>query len=313
MSKSLLPITALGWLLLAVSGALQAGDKTFTNPQPVHIHGLPMGHGGTPISTEEPFISRDGRFLFFNTNKLENHKDLHYAERISGRWHYRGEIGDGINTAKEVEGNPTMDADYNFLYIDSSTEPMARWSRFNPNTGKLGVVRHLTGIPKRVIKPFKSFKGNIGVEVSPDGDTLYFSRATWKMFFFKLGPFEDSDIYFCKRRGNQYVYNEAEAKRIMRNINTPDMEYAAGISADGLEIFFTRLVIKEQKKDWFHSKIMRATRSNTHEPFGPPQPIDAIGSNAFVEGPALGPDGKELYYHKQESEKFRLYKVSRAQ
>ncbi len=313
MSKTLLSITALGWLLLTLSTSLQAGDKTFTNPQPVHIHGLPMGHGGTPISTEEPFISRDGRFLFFNTNKLENNKDLHYAERVRGRWHYRGEIGDRINTAKEVEGNPTMDADYNFIYIDTSANTMARMARFNPATGKLEGLRDVAGIPERVIKPFSSFQGNMGVEISPDGDTLYFSRATWKMFFFKLGQFKDSDILFSKRRGGQYVYDDSEAKRIMQNINTPDMEYAAGISADGLELFFTRLVIKKQKKGWFHSKIMRATRKSTKEPFGHPQVIDAIGGNFFVEGPALGPDGNELYYHKQEGEKFRLYKVSRAQ
>ena len=37
----------------------------FRNPQAVEINGLPLGAGGTPISTEEPFISRDGRFLFF--------------------------------------------------------------------------------------------------------------------------------------------------------------------------------------------------------------------------------------------------------
>jgi hypothetical protein len=307
------PITAafLALLITGLSSPLHAGDKTFVNPQRVPIYNLPMGHGGTPISTEEPFISRDGRFLFFNTNKLENHKDLHFAERIKGRWYYRGEVDNRVNTEKEVEGNPTMDANYNLIYIDTATAPMARWSRFNPATGNLGVIRDVKGIPEREIKPFKYFKGNMGVEVSPDGETLYFSRATWKMFFFKLGPFEDSDIFFCKRRGDRYVYDEAEAKRIMQNINTPDMEYAAGISADGLEIFFTRLVIKEQKKGWFHSKIMRATRNSTKEPFGHPQVIDAIGGDFFVEGPALGPDENELYYHKQHGEKFMLYKVSR--
>ena len=37
------------------------------------------------LGIEEPFISRDGRFLFFNSGEKENHKDLHYLEGIPER------------------------------------------------------------------------------------------------------------------------------------------------------------------------------------------------------------------------------------
>lgn len=93
---------------------LEAPSK-FENPQAVDIHGLPNGAGVTPISTEEPFVSRDGRFLFFNTGEHENNKDLHYAEFIRNRWVYRGQIGPNVNNAKDVQGNPTMDSSYNFF------------------------------------------------------------------------------------------------------------------------------------------------------------------------------------------------------
>ena len=39
--------------------------------------------------------------------------------------------------------------------------------------------------------------------------------------------------------------------------------------------------------------------------------IEAIGRNNFVEGPAISSDEKELYYHKLENNKFRLFKVTR--
>lgn len=303
--------TVVALIVALYSVHIYADEAIFTNPQPVPIANLPKGYGGTPISTEEPFVSRDGRFLFFNTGDKENHKDLHFAEWKNGRWQYRGEVGEKVNTAKEVEGNPTMDADYNFFYIDSSTKTMAIKSHFYPITGKLGALRNVKGIPERVVKPFNRFQGNMGVEVSADGNTLYFSRATWQMRGFSLGPFEDSDILFSQRHNGKYLYDEAEAKRVMQYINTPDMEYAASISADGLELFFTRLPLADLKKGKVHSWIMHATRSNLMEAFGMPKVIDAIGVDDFVEGPCIGPDGKELYYHKRVGEKFRLYKVTR--
>lgn len=299
-------------LLLALPPLdLIAAELVFSHPQPVTISNLPKGDGDTPISTEEPFVSRDGRFLFFNTGDRENHKDLHFAEWKAGHWQYRGEVDNKVNTAKEVEGNPTMDADYNFFYIDSSTRTMVRKSRFYPITGKLGALRDERGVPERVITPFKRFIGNMGVEISADGDTLYFSRATWQMRGFSLGPFEDSDILFSRRKEGKYIYDEAEAKRVMQYINTPDMEYAASLSANGMELFFTRLPLADLKQGIVHSQIMRASRSNLMEAFGRPRAIAAIGSDDFVEGPSITPDGSELYYHKRVGEKFRLYKVTR--
>lgn len=298
-------------LLLTTSVQLYATETNFTHPQPVTIANLPKGYGGTPISTEEPFVSRDGRFLFFNSGDKENHKDLHFAEWKQGGWRYRGEVDDKVNTAKEVEGNPSMDAAYSFFYIDSSTKTMVRKSHFYPITGKLGAIRDEKGVPERDVKPFKRFQGNMGVEVSADGNTLYFSRATWQMRGFSLGPFEDSDILLSRRQDGKYIYDEVEAKRVMQYINTPDLEYAASISENGLELFFTRLSMADLKKGKVHSQIMRATRSNTMEAFGMPQPIAAIGNHDFVEGPSIGPDGSELYYHKRVGEKFRLYKVTR--
>lgn len=300
-------------LLLSLAPPSHAGSAPFTNPQPVPIYNLPAGHDGTPISTEEPFVSRDGRFLFFNTGKEENNKDLHYAAWQDGRWIYRGELGPKINTGREVEGNPTMDAFNNFYYIDSKTRTMVRRSRFDPATGTLRSVQDEWGVPEREIVFLNRFHGNMGVEVSAAGDCLYFSRATWRMIGFKLGPFEDSDILFSHRQGNGFVYDQRKAERVMQHINTPDMEYAASISADGLELFFTRLPIDDLRRGKVHSQIMRAIRTSLKEPFSKPLPIAAIGNSDFVEGPSIGPNGRELYYHRREGGKFRLYKVTRTE
>ena len=82
------PVTKSFLLILSLCFTLhwpasEAGISTtsgFNNPQKVNIDGIPAGSEGLPLNIEEPFISRDGRFLFFNSGEKENHKDLYYAE-----------------------------------------------------------------------------------------------------------------------------------------------------------------------------------------------------------------------------------------
>ncbi|MFQ5581152.1 MAG: hypothetical protein ACE5F3_00810 [Mariprofundaceae bacterium] len=302
-------------LTLALAVSLQAKSlygHNFHHPREVHISGLPKGAGGTPISTEEPFVSRDGRFLFFNTGHKEGNKDMHYARRVGKRWVYRGEIGPAINTPKEVQGNPTMDAQGRFYFIDTTASHMARGGIFHPVSGTLDGLYKLDFLPDRDVRLFKQrFTGNMGVEVGPDGRTMYFSRATWDLNLWFPGEILASNILLSERRGNRFVFDESRAKHIMQNVNTDELEYAAGISRDGLEFFFTRLSRESFRKGHPKSKIMRATRPSRNVPFGRPEEILAIGHDDFVEGPALSADERELYYHKHVGKKFRLFKVVR--
>jgi len=292
--------------------AVGSDIATFSKPQPVEITGLPEGAGGTPISTEEPFISRDGRFLFFNTGHKEGNKDLHYAEYRAGRWVYRGEIGPNINTPKEVQGNPTMDARGRFYFVDTTASHMARGGIFHPASGTLDGLYELAFLPDRDVRFFKQrFTGNMGVEVSADGRTLYFSRATWDLNLWFPGEILASNILFSEKHGSRFVFDASRAKQIMQNVNSDELEYAACISRNGQELFFTRLSRESFRHGHPKSRIMRATRPSPDVPFGKPQEIRAIGHNDFVEGPALSADERELYYHKRAGKKFRLFRVVR--
>jgi hypothetical protein len=231
--------------------------KRFADPQPVLIRDLPLGSGGTPISTEEPFVSRDGRFLFFNSAQQENNKDLHYAEWRQGGWVYRDEIGPDINNAKEVQGNPTMDRYGNFFFIDSATKTMIRAGRFRPESGRIEDVREMIragrfrpesgriedvrevrGVPPKDVRLLaQKLHGNMGVEITADGDIAFFSRATWKLKGISLGGIIGSELLFARKLGEEFLYDEREARRVLATINTQDLEYAASISADGLELF----------------------------------------------------------------------------
>ena len=137
---------------------------------------------------------------------------------------------------------------------------------------------------------------NFDVEISPDGRTLYFADGV-----FSGNSFPDtSDLAYAVDSGSGFVRNPA----IMANLNTADLEYAAGISANGLELFFTRLRLSTVE-----TTIYRTTRPDTSSPFGPPQRVSAI--SGFVEAPSLSPDEKSLYYHKNDGGKFVIYRVTR--
>ncbi len=298
--------------LITDAGATGLISTPFENPQPVQIQNLPMGSGGTVISTEEPFISRDGRFLFFNTATQENNKDLHYAKWQTDQWQYQGEIGPDINTAINVEGNPSMDSNNQFFFVDSGTNHMISKAIFTETNGLLDLITELEAVPARFIDPVtEKFHGNMGVEASSDGDLVFYSRATWPFLGNDVGTIEASDLAFVTREGGEYMYDPVSVANIMQNINTDDLEYAASISADKRELFFTRLASTDIAVGNIRSKIMYARRDNADEPFPVPTMITSIGGDDFVEGPAISADGESLYYHKREGDKFRLYKVTR--
>ncbi len=293
-----------------VKGVESVNQSKFSAPEKVTVENLPVWHGRTTMSLEEPFVSRDGQFLFFNSNEHENNKDLHYARLINDKWVYRGEVGPGINRLKQVDANPSMDDKYNFYYIASETKSFIKKGKFNPATEQVTGIEEITGFPE--IEPhLLKFKisTNMGVEVSSDGNTAYFSRATFRMIGLKVTGIMTSDILFSEKIGGQFVYHESYAKRIMTNINTSDLEYAASISNDGLILFFTRLSAKDLDSNNIRSAILYATRTSRSNPFGLPKIIRSIGTSNFVEGPSISGDGKELYYHKREGKKFGLYKV----
>jgi len=291
---------------------LDQQSYAFSNPQRVIIRNLPNGFESTEISTEEPFISRDGRYLFFNSGEKEGAKDLYYAELKNEDWVFQGAVDSTVNSTSEVQGNPSMDTFNRFYFIDSSSEQMVKVGDFKPALKKLEHLRDVLNIPGREVEFFSQrVSGNMGVEVSADGKSLYFDRATWKLKGFTLGIIIESDIMLATKKDENFVYDEGVSKQFLANINTPDLEYAESLSTDGKEIFLTKLKRADLEKGIRKSSIMQATRSSLLDPFGTPKPILSIGSEDFVEGPSISNDGKELYYHKLVGEKFQIFKVTR--
>jgi hypothetical protein len=284
-------------LLLALTACQSAGTiasqrereyTAFGNPERVTIRGY-SDHA------MEPFITRDGRYLFFNnSNDPSVNTNLHYAERINDlAFEYKGEIA-GANT-KALEGVPTMDKNGFFYFVSTRSyeETLSTIYRGRFGGGAVTDVKVVEGVSERV-------RGvvNFDAEVSVDGKTLYFVDG---VFSGKPVP-DKADIAIAMRSGMSFR-RLAESAELLKSINTDALEYAACISSDELELFFTRVGKNGPA-------IYRAIRKKATQPFDPPERVAAV--NGFVEAPTLSPDDRSLYYHLKEGERFVIYKVTRA-
>lgn len=261
----------------------------FSTPERVALR----GYSGDAM---EPFLSPDGRFLFFNNlNAPSVDTNLHYAERVDAlTFDYRGEVL-GVNSPS-LDAVASMDQNGDFVFVSTRSyqESLSTlyWGKFA--SGTVSGVSIISGVSR-----METGWLNFDAGISPDGQTLYFADG-----HFASGGIPDSaDLVVAARSGSgfQRLPNSAD---ILRNVNSNALEYAPAISADGLDLFFTRLESASGEP-----AIFVARRANTSQSFGTPQKISAI--TGFVEAPTLSADGRSLYYHKREGSTFVLYRVTR--
>jgi hypothetical protein len=274
-------------------------DNNTVNPNPVIEFGQPVkvqmiGYSGNIM---EPFVSRDGTILLFNNlNAAPENTNLHWATKMNDTtFQYNGEIA-GVNTT-DLEGVPTLDNAGNLYFVSTRNYATTLSTLYQCNflNGTVTNVQLINGVSK-----LQAGWLNFDVEVSADGQTLYFVDA---LFDQTLNP-TTADLVIAKK-SNSGFQRLSNSDAIMKNINTDALEYAACISVDQLELYFTRLVVPFTATS--SPEIFVSTRQNVNEPFGTPSKIQSI--TGFVEGPTIAPDQKTLYYHKKENNKYVLYLV----
>ena len=139
------------------------------------------------------------------------------------------------------------------------------------------------------------------VELSADGNQMIFAEGT-----FSGGSTPDeTDLFLAERGANGFV-RSSDGARILKTVNSADgQEYAPSLSADGLELFFTRLT-----GWWMFRKVQiyRAVRTSVTAPFGTPVHVPLEG---FVEGPTISADGRSLYFHRLDDGRFGIWRVTR--
>jgi WD40 repeat protein len=247
----------------------------------------------------EPFISRDGQYLFFNSmTRGKRSKDIFYATKVDDyTFQFKGEVKN-INTSA-VEGVPTMDMNGNFFFLSTyAYKPNSLVSVYQGRF-KDGAVIDIRPLSELSLN--KSGWLNMDSEISADGQTLYSTHS-----YFDRGKNIPSKSYFfyARKVGDMFV-PQKDSVEIFKKLNHDKIVYGATISTDELEILYTRLLLDKLK---FES--MRAVRSDKNLPFEKPEVILSI--KGFSEAPALTENGNVIYYHKKSKDgKFRIHALHR--
>ncbi|MBN1534848.1 MAG: PD40 domain-containing protein [Spirochaetes bacterium] len=255
-----------------------------------------LGYGGDAM---EPFISRDGKYLFFNDNVTGSpEKNIHFATRISDAiFQYHGPLA-AVNST-EVDGVPTLDSGNRLYFLSIVNYAAPEYYTLYRGTWTGSTVTGIAPLSGLTIPTSLVFYFDI--DISPDGETAYLSRGD----FTGGSPPSSADLVIATASGSAFSV-DPDSDSIMANVNTAGLEYAPAISENGRELFFTRF-------DPLFStpRIYRSTRNSSSGAFGIPQLV--INIEGFVEGPAFSPNERSIYYHRLNtlSGLFEIYRVTR--
>ncbi|MGB0498303.1 MAG: hypothetical protein ACPGID_08180 [Rubricella sp.] len=284
-------------LSVAASGAV-ADPSDFHTPVTVGIEGY-SGHA------MEPFLSRDGRWLFFNTrNQPQDQTDLHLAERIDDTlYRYLGPL-DGANS-DALDGVPSMDASGTFFFVSPRAYDTSRntlWQgRFA--AGEVTDIRELEGDFSRR----EPIWLNIDAEISADGQTLYYVESRWRLL---RGGIASANLLLARRMPDGSFARVPSVEDPFTAINSDLLEFAPAITEDELTLYFTRVdeaALREGVDRGFG--IFVATRHSTAEPFGHPRRIAAI--TGYVEAPTIAPGDCAILFHKRIDGTFVIQRAER--
>ena len=262
----------------------------FSPPRAVTI----QGYGGDAM---EPSLSRDGQVLVFNNrNDPPEQTDLHWARRIDDlTFHYEGLVA-GANSG-DLDGVGTLTSGDRFCFISTrdwrQTLGTVFCSAWREGRAEPPILQAAASprIPGRLV---------FDLEQAADGQTAILADGR-----FEGGAAPASaDLRLARWIGGQYRLSPAD-DRLFAAVNTPGLEYAPALSADGLTLAFTRL---SGRPPFARIGLWIARRPTSDAPFGAPVRIAA--ATGFVEGPTFSPDGRSVYFHRRIGNRFSIWRVT---
>jgi hypothetical protein len=273
--------------LAVIAAPALAAPPAPKRAEPVRIEGF-------DDEAMEPFLSRDGKFLFFNSRNDELNANIQFAEATDTGFVYRGVLPGTISY--DLDAVPTMARDGSFCFVSPRDY---RRTRVSVLCGTFDGKKVNNTQPQPTLATERMGRLIFDVELSADGRTMIFAEGTYSG-----GPVPDeADLYIATLEQGGYR-RVKDGRKLFANINTSDLEYAPALSEDGLELFFTR-----PSGIWPFSqpKIFRARRATPDEPFGKPEELKIDG---FVEGPSVADDGT-LYFHKKVDGRYQIWRQPR--
>lgn len=284
---------------LPVYAGREPESNLYVRPEPALIE----GYEGSAM---EPFISPDGRFLLFNNkNDPKIYTNLHFAKRTGKpSFRYLGELP-GVNS-DVLDAAASLD-ESGHIYFTTVRDYDRTMNSLYTGGFDGNAVRNLRPVHGD-ISPKTLGTTNMDASISPDGQTLYISRAV--IFPGAQAP-KKSALMVARLKDGAFSIHPDSAT-MMKDINAAALQYAPSVSADGRQLYFTRAsqLMAGSDAPGALEGIMLATRNSVNEPFGEPRALTAL--TGFVEAPTIPLEAHEMFFHKKVGKNFVIYRAERA-
>jgi hypothetical protein len=253
-----------------------------------------------------PSFLPTGRFLFFNnSNDSKVDTNIYFARR-TGRlsFQFLGPLP-GVNSPS-LDAVPSLDTAGHFYFTSLREFDRTQASLFTGDFDGRS-VSNVHRIPGDIMVGLFGVV-NMDAGISPDGQTLYISRAR----IIEGAPAPKSSELVMATLTKGAFNRDGRSTILLINVNTDALNYAPCISANGLELFFTRASRRMNAAGKLEPtvRILVATRTATNNSFGKPEVLGAL--QGFVEAPSISLDEKELFFHKKIGDRFVIERAERS-
>lgn len=246
----------------------------------------------------EPFLSPDGNTMFFNSLNSGDSTRLHYATRVDdSTFTYIGEVV-GANEPMNPQLNAvaSMDTAGNFVWVSARGWPI-NMDNLHRGDYSNGIVTNVN----RVHGTFYVYQPGwiiMDAAVTYDGNELYYCNA-----FFDTCAVPCAASLGIASKVNDSTFNTTvSSQTILQHVNDTDyIVYAPQLSTDGLELYFTRLLIGS-----YDTEICVSVRPTVSDTFSTPLVLYSEFPNV-PEAATVSTAGTLMYYHKKINGTFALF------
>jgi hypothetical protein len=257
-------------------------------------------NGDTVPDAMEPFISPNGKYLFFNSLNNGTTTTLYYAVKVDdSTFTYQGPLtGANLINPPHLDAVASMDTANRFFWVTTRNYPS---TYHNLMHGKF------TG--SSVMDTGRVY-GNIYINtpgwiimdamLNYQGDLLYYANAYFNSCANGL-PCKSQLAIGQKVNDSTYNVAPTSGAQLAKVDDTAYLVYAENVTQDGLELYYTRI-----KKNTLQTEICVAVRNTITDTFSLPSVI-YTNPLYIIEAPTLTTDKMRLYYHKKMSSNFKIY------
>lgn len=256
-------------------------NVNFTNPEVVVI----QGYNGPQ---QDPVISADGQYLFFDTHNDSNlPTHLHFARYIDYRtFQYVGPLASAGSFGNiQIEGVSDLENYFYFIGADNSGTTFLKGQFNGTSVSNIAPLQGLSPLsaPSGMLAVFMDFY------ITADGNTLFFTDAVINP---NTGRPQSAKCSMAKKNADGSFTRESNSDNILKNVNALGSIVYNAASSDGLVLTFN---VADT------GTIYTTSRSSKSLPFDQPKVLGAaqnITQGSLSEPGSISYNGKYLYFHR---------------